>query len=148
MKVTNKIRYLSAGTLLAVLTASLYATMQFTPSTQPATVLGKYALEDTSLKGGTLAYRPFFENGAWQGDIIQYEVDANGNRSTDASVGSNSPVVPGSSGGCGKTAPGGCWMARATFESKVASVTGKRSQVAATFLPTAIPITTAWATPR
>ncbi len=123
MKLTNKTRFLSAGALLAVLTASLYATMTFTPSTQPATILGKYALEDTSLAGGTLAYRPFFENGAWQGDIIQYEIDANGNRSTDASVGSNSPVVPGSSGGCGQTAPGGCWMARATFESKVASVT-------------------------
>ena len=123
MKSTKKTRYLLAGALLAVVTASLYATMQFTPSTQPATVLGKYALQDTSLAGGTLAYRPFFENGAWQGDIIQYAIDANGSRSTDASVGSNSPVVAGSSGGCGKTAPDGCWMARATFESKVASVT-------------------------
>jgi len=123
MKSTKKTRYLLAGTLLAVVTASLYATMQFTPSTQPAAVLGKYALQDTSLAGGTLAYRPFFENGAWQGDIIQYKIDANGSRSTDASVGSNAPVVAGSSGGCGKTAPDGCWMARATFESKVASVT-------------------------
>ncbi len=123
MKSTKKTRYLLAGALLAVVTASLYATMQFTPSTQPATVLGKYALQDTSLAGGTLAYRPFFENGAWQGDIIQYAIDANGSRSTDASVGSNSPVVAGSSGGCGKTAPDGCWMARATFESKIASVT-------------------------
>ena len=76
MKLTKTTHFLSAGALLAVLTASLYATMQFTPSTQPATVLGKYALEDTTLAGGTLAYRPFFENGAWQGDIIQYEVDA------------------------------------------------------------------------
>ena len=123
MKSTNKTRYLLAGTLLAALTATLYATMQFTPSTQPATIIGKYALENTSLSGGTLAYRPFFENGAWQGDIIQYAIDEYGTRSTDASVGSNSPVVAGSSGGCGKTAPGGCWMARATFESKVASVT-------------------------
>ena len=123
MKSTKKTCYLLAGTLLAVVTASLYATMQFTPSTQPAAVLGKYALQDTSLAGGTLAYRPFFENGAWQGDIIQYKIDANGSRSTDASVGSNAPVVAGSSGGCGKTAPDGCWMARATFESKVASVT-------------------------
>ena len=109
MKLTIKTRYLSAGAVLAVLTVSLYAAMQFTPSSQPATVLGKYALQDTSLAGGTLAYRPFYENGAWQGDIIQYEIDANGNRSTDASVGSNSPVVAGSSGGCGKTAPDGCW---------------------------------------
>jgi len=123
MKSTKKTRYLLAGALLTVVTASLYATMVFTPSTQPATVLGKYALQDTSLAGGTLAYRPYFENGAWQGDIIQYKIDANGSRTTDASVGSNSPVVPGSSGGCGKTAPDGCWMARATFENKVASVT-------------------------
>ncbi len=123
MKSAKKTRYLLAGALLAVVTVSLYATMQFTPSTQPAAVIGKYALQDSSLAGGTLAYRPFFENGAWQGDIIQYAIDANGNRSTDASVGSNSPVVAGSSGGCGKTAPDGCWMARATFESKVATVT-------------------------
>jgi hypothetical protein len=123
MKLTNKTRLLSVGILLAALTATLYATMQFAPSTQPATIIGKYALQDTSLSSGTMAYRPFFENGAWQGDIIQYEIDADGNRSTDASVGSNLPVVPGSSGGCGQTAPGGCWMARATFESKVASIT-------------------------
>ena len=41
MKLTNITRFLSAGALLAVLTASLYATMTFTPSTQPATILGK-----------------------------------------------------------------------------------------------------------
>jgi len=123
MKLTKKIQHLLAGAVLAVLTVSLYAAMQFAPSTQPATILGKYALKNTSLEGGTIAYRPFYENGAWQGDIIQYEIDANGNRLTDASVGSNSPVVAGSSGGCGKTAPDGCWMARATFESKVAGIT-------------------------
>ncbi|MGB5179893.1 MAG: hypothetical protein WBP44_14335, partial [Gammaproteobacteria bacterium] len=123
MKLTNKSRFLLATALLAVLTASLFAAMRFIPSTQPPAVIGKYALQKTSLAGGTIAYRPFFENGAWQGDIIQYEIDASGSRSTDASVGSNSPVVAGSSGGCGKTAPDGCWMARATFESKVASVT-------------------------
>ena len=123
MKFTNKTRILLAGALLAVVTASLYAAMRFIPSTQPAAVIGKYALKNSALAGGTIAYRPFYENGAWQGDIIQYQIDASGTRSTDASVGSNSPVVAGSSGGCGQTAPGGCWMARATFESKVASVT-------------------------
>ncbi|MGB5179829.1 MAG: hypothetical protein WBP44_14010, partial [Gammaproteobacteria bacterium] len=123
MKSTKKTYYLLAGAVLTIVTVSLFAAMRFIPSSQPAAVIGKYALKNTSLSGGTIAYRPFFENGAWQGDIIKYEISAAGSRTTDASVGSNSPVVAGSSGGCGKTAPDGCWMARATFESKVASVT-------------------------
>jgi type IV pilus assembly protein PilY1 len=124
MHALRKSAYLKVAALLAALgTASLYAVMDFSPSTQPAITLGNYGLQSTDLSdGGTIAYRPFFDNVYWQGDIIEYEIDSAGNRSTDAQVGAN-PAASGTTGGCGRTAPLGCWSARAVFDAKEASVT-------------------------
>ena len=95
--------------LLGLIICSLvYAVATFWPSTTPTVTLGKYALENRDLTvGETHAYRPWFENGSWQGDIIQYIIGTNGSRTTDADVGSNPP-----------TATGTNWMARATFRDK------------------------------
>ena len=121
MHTIRKSAYLKVAALLAALgTASLYAVMDFSPSTQPAATLGTYGLQSTDLSdGGTIAYRPFFDNVFWQGDIIEYEIDSVGNRSTDATVGAN-PASSGTTGGCGRTAPLGCWSARAVFDAKEA----------------------------
>ncbi|MGD2056506.1 MAG: hypothetical protein PVJ15_06835, partial [Gammaproteobacteria bacterium] len=94
--------------------ALVFAAAVFIPSTQPTVTLGKYVLKDPDLFGqGTIAYRPWFENGAWQGDIIEYQINEDGTRVTDASV---SPTAPasGTSGLCGRAASG-CWSARAAF---------------------------------
>lgn len=80
-------------TILAIIAISAQGTTAFgqatvEPISQPTDTLAPYVLERTSLEpragsqeeGGTLAYRPWFENGAWTGDLIQYEITAAGVR--------------------------------------------------------------------
>lgn len=107
-------RFKLAGGLTLVVSCLLFAAAVFIPSTQPTVVVGQYALQNRDLlNSGTIAYRPWFENGAWQGDIIEYAIDQYGGRSTDVSVGAN-PPTQGSTGGCNR-ALSGCWSARASF---------------------------------
>ena len=94
-------------------TAVAFAAAVFDPVTQPNWTAAPFALKNTNLElGDTKAYRPWFENGAWQGDIIEYDIKSDGNRSTDASVGTNPPVA-------GVTN----WTARATFVVQAAAIT-------------------------
>ena len=61
--------------------------MTFMPATQPVTTIAPYAFDEGNLlSGDTRAFRPWFENGAWQGDIIEYNVDASGVRSFPARI--------------------------------------------------------------
>jgi hypothetical protein len=72
----------------AALGTTAYGQATVEPISQPRNTLAPYVLERTSLEprpgsqepGGTLAYRPWFENGAWTGDLIQYEITADGIR--------------------------------------------------------------------
>ena len=113
MSTSKKILSLKIVGGIALVSTLVYAAMTFSPATQPVTVMSPYAFDAGNLlDGSTKAYRPWFENGAWQGDLIEYDVDANGVRTTDADVGSYPP-----------TADGNNWMARATFAEKEATVT-------------------------
>jgi hypothetical protein len=104
---------LAAGLTLGI-SCLLYAAAVFIPSTQPTLLLGQYTLQNNDLlNAGTIAYRPWFENGAWQGEIVEYLIAQDGSRSTDVAVGAN-PATHGSSGGCNRSASG-CWSARASF---------------------------------
>ena len=96
MNTLHKKRYLQIGAGIALLGTLVYAAMTFMPATQPVTTIAPYAFDEGNLlSGDTRAFRPWFENGAWQGDIIEYDVDASGVRNTDAEVGSNPPVADG-----------------------------------------------------
>ena len=123
MKVFTKPKHMKLFAILALgISALLFAAAVFIPSTQPTVTLGKYVLVNPDLyPNGTIAYRPWFENGAWQGDIIEYEITKDGVRQTDASV-ESTPAASGTSGMCGRSAPSGCWSARATFIAKGADV--------------------------
>ena len=69
------------------------ADAQFEPESQPVWTIGPFTLKSTDLENGaTNAYRPWFENGTWQGDIIEYDVASDGTRTTDVTVGANPPV--------------------------------------------------------
>ena len=101
----------------------LFAAAVFVPSTTPTVMVGQYALKNNDLLAGTTqAYRPWYENGAWQGDIIEYDIVMgdpllqDGTRITDADVGAN-PATAGASGRCNFSGHlgSGCWTARATF---------------------------------
>jgi len=121
MKMKLKSRYLIAATAIVVISTALYAAFiinETTISQQPTTTLAPYALSGTDLSGDSVhAYAPWLENGAWQGDLIQYTLcgqtptdtttcpaGSAGKLITDAVVGSNPPEATGTN-----------WMARATF---------------------------------
>ena len=112
MSSTKKFLYFKIAGGIALFSTLVFAAMTFRPTTQPVTVMAPYTFDAGNLlDGNTKAYRPWFENGAWQGDLIEYDVDANGVRTTDADVGSNPP-----------TATGNNWLARATFADNEANV--------------------------
>jgi Tfp pilus tip-associated adhesin PilY1 len=82
------------------------------PLTQPLWSIGAYTLKQPGLGPGTTeAYRTWFENGAWQGDIIEYDVDNTGKHSTDVTVGAH-PVSDGNNN----------WSARFEFAQQQATV--------------------------
>lgn len=78
--------------LLIVATAALISNVAYgqatvDPDTQPFMTLAPYVLKSANLEprignmdGGTRAYRPWFENGAWTGDLIEYEITKDGVR--------------------------------------------------------------------
>jgi hypothetical protein len=118
MNMQSRTRFLVITGALIVLSTVIYAVFTFRANTsgQPTTSLATFAFSKTDLSSsGVYAYRPWFENGAWQGDLIQYyvcgmndEPTCNvGTLKTDAQVGSNPPTATGSN-----------WMARATFAAK------------------------------
>jgi outer membrane protein assembly factor BamB len=93
--------------------AAVMAQAVVDPVTQPMRTIAPYVLEDDNLaNGGTYAYRPWFENGAFQGDIIQYTISQDGARTTDVPVGENPPVNGVEN-----------WSARAVFAEREAANT-------------------------
>lgn len=99
MKRTFRFPYAKTTLLVTVLAAAgLYAAVTFNPATQPAMTVSPYTLQTTNLAEvgveGTRAYRTWYENGAWQGDLIEYSIASSGARSTDVSVGYSPPAYP------------------------------------------------------
>jgi outer membrane protein assembly factor BamB len=77
--------------LLAAVSTGAFGQATVNPSTQPTMTLAPYVLQNTNLERntppGTRAYRPWFENGAWTGDLLEYEITGDGVRVVRDDVG-------------------------------------------------------------
>ena len=92
----NLLSNLTWGVIGVVLSMGAHSAPPFDPSNQPFGYVAPIVLSDSDLSSGTVtAYRPWFENGAWQGDIIQYDVSAGGALSSSVDVSGPSPVNTG-----------------------------------------------------
>lgn len=109
---TRKFR-LIRSTLIATLlsTGAAYAAAPFTPANQPLGYIGPVELSDNDLKEGANAYRGWFENGSWQGDLIEYTVTSTGSMSTSIDLTGLQPKQGGSEN----------WSAHVVFASQDAS---------------------------
>jgi len=101
--------------ILMALSLLLSAAANFNPATMPYATIASYAISTNNLELVTAAYayRPWFENGAWQGDLVQFDLAANGTISTTINDNSNPPTNPGTSANGGKN-----WSARLQFDKK------------------------------
>ena len=109
---------------LGVLSASMgaHAATAFVPNDQPPGYLAPMVMSVdclmvncvmssgvTNTSGGGKAYRPWFENGAWQGDMVEYSVAVDGSIKTTINLSVNPPVSAGSPAN---------WSARMVFDTK------------------------------
>jgi len=105
-----------------VISGLLYAVAVFNPASTPTVQLGEYAIKNRDLLDGpTKAYRSWFENGAWQGDLIEYTIGIDGSRTLNHTlVGSNDDAaLIALAEDSTKN-----WLARATFLNKEEDITG------------------------
>jgi hypothetical protein len=86
-----------AGLLPLLMAGDIQAAASFDPSTQPLGAIAPLTLNNTNLVNGAKAYRPWFENGAWQGDVIEYDVSTDGVLTTSVDLTDVSPVNTGTS---------------------------------------------------
>ncbi|CAA0121579.1 Type IV pilus biogenesis factor PilY1 [Halioglobus japonicus] len=100
-----------AAVAMTVSLQSWSAQRFFQPIEQPLGSIAPIVLSDTDLSGNTTkGYRPWFENGSWQGDLVEYTVTSDGALSTSVSFNGTSPTNSGSN-----------WSALVQFAAKNAS---------------------------
>ena len=96
----------------------IFAAAVFDPSNPPPGYVGGLALSTNDLEyrpstdvdpnpGGGKAYRPWFEAGTYQGDLIEYDIDTTGRLTTTVDFSVSPPIVP----------AGGNWSARVLIDA-------------------------------
>ncbi len=68
--------------ICTLLMNQVYAATPFSPEYQPLGVIGAMELSSTDISTGAKGYRGWYENGAWQGDLVEYTVSSSGGLST------------------------------------------------------------------
>ena len=77
-----------------------------TPECQPLGYIGPMELSNTDLSNGAKGYRGWFENGSWQGDLVEYDITSGGVLSTSIDLGTGTPT---------QSPGGGNWSALLRF---------------------------------
>lgn len=81
------------ATLAMAVSLPGWSAARFSPSDQPLGSIAPIVLSNANLSSGnTKGYRPWFENGSWQGDLVEYTVTATGGLSTSVSFSQSSPT--------------------------------------------------------
>ncbi len=77
----------------SLLISQVYAATIFSPADQPLGYIGPIELSNVDLASGTTrAYRGWYENGSWQGDLIEYDVNSTGGLTTSIDLTGTSPA--------------------------------------------------------
>lgn len=77
MKITNT--FIKTMLLSSMMVGGqLHAAPPINPEAQPLGYIGPIELTTSDLSNGARAYRGWFENGSWQGDLIEYDVSSKG----------------------------------------------------------------------
>ena len=76
----------------SLLPGQVYAAAPFSPADQPLGYIGPIELSNSNISNGAKAYRGWFENGAWQGDLIEYDVSSSGVLSSSIDLTGQSPA--------------------------------------------------------
>jgi len=85
------------------------AALPFDPQQQPLGYAPPMAVSAVNLfPGGGKAYRPWFENGAWQGDLVELDIGSDGVPGTTVDLSTNPPT----------TAANGNWSVRIHFAAE------------------------------
>jgi hypothetical protein len=123
----KKIAVSSTSALGTIALLSFAGTALAESQSRPAVTIAPFVLKSTVLdEVGTNAYRPWFENRKWTGDLIEYFIFPTGQRCTSVAVGQFPPDDTGSSASCvfGET-PVVNWSARGAYPDLIADpVTG------------------------
>ncbi len=90
--------------LSSAFSSVLYSAERFPSNQQPSGYLPNLVLSSTNIANGANAYRTWYENGSWQGDIVQYDVSSLGGLSSSVNLSTITPTNSGSN-----------WSARLQF---------------------------------
>ncbi len=119
-KLSRNQRIAAGVSVVGAIVLGIYAASTFTANSQPVGYLGGIALSTDFLMqdatknptGGGFMYRPWFENGAYQGDLIEYTLSASGDASTTIDLSTIPPTNTGTQEN---------WSARLQFDAMEAA---------------------------
>lgn len=132
LQIRRKVTALSLASMSCLAVIALGCGPAFAESqSRPAVTIAPFVLKSTILSdGGTSAYRPWFENRKWTGDLIEYHIFSAGERCTSVAVGEFPPDDSGNAASCmyDEDTPVTNWSARGAYPDLVMDpVTGTTS---------------------
>ncbi|MFT4518420.1 MAG: hypothetical protein ACI9JM_000801 [Halioglobus sp.] len=96
MNISRAVKQTYLTGLVLAISMNSWGAARFDISARPLGSVAPLVLSGTDLSvGGVTAYQPWFENGSWQGDIVEYSVSTGGALTTSVEFVGSSPSNPG-----------------------------------------------------